>query len=487
MTAWWLTGDTRAVMAQLPAGSVDLCLFSPPFLALRSYLPDDDPAKADEIGSEANPAEFIDTLLDVTEACARLLAPHGTLCVELGDTYSGSGGAGGDYAENGLRDGQAKFSGSKRQGNQRNDKVEMAAQGIIGTTSGERAKAFGGWPLPKSLALIPEAYRMALAYGRNPHNGRTTDPWRIRNVIRWVRPNPPVGALGDKFRPATSEMVVACKAKDRWFDLDAVRTPHAAASVTRSTSSAPRRMTSRVHATPGGDRESGGADGAPLDINPAGAPPLDWWDEIADIYQTAIETCAGDVRDGAKVARSIIAERYGSDAWEISPGGYSGTHYAVFPPELCVKPIEAMCPRRVCRTCGKPSRRLVDTEQVLHRADRADRKPYGPGSMAEGYQKRSTSVTTTTGWSTCGCPGADGIRLDGYHTGTGWRPGIVLDPFGGSGTTASVASGHSRDSISIDLDRRNADLARDRIGMWFAEITPADIAAGWMPHNPLSR
>ena len=39
---------------------------------------------------------------------------------------------------------------------------------------------------------------MALAYGRNPHNGRTTDPWRIRNVIRWVRPNPPVGALGDK-------------------------------------------------------------------------------------------------------------------------------------------------------------------------------------------------------------------------------------------------------------------------------------------------
>jgi site-specific DNA-methyltransferase (adenine-specific) len=485
VTAWWITGDTRKVMAQLPAGSVDLCLFSPPFLALRSYLDPDDPAKPLEIGSEANPAEFIDTLLDVTEACARLLAPHGTLCVELGDTYSGSGGAGGDYADDGLRAGQAKFRQERKNG--RNDKVEMAAHGIVGTTSGERAKAFGGWPQSKSLALIPEAYRMALAYGRNPHNGRTTDPWRIRNVIRWVRPNPPVGALGDKFRPATSEMVVACKAKDRWFDLDAVRTAH---------KYDPAKTTGNGYTK--GNPSGAGEDNA-MPSNPAGAPPLDWWDEIADIYQTAIETCAGDVRDGAKVARSIIAERYGSDAWEISPGGYSGTHYAVFPPELCVKPIEAMCPRRVCRTCSKPSRRLVG-EATYHRND-SDKVPArlakSNGSrIAEGVNQHhnadgaNTSVTrqtTTTGWSTCGCPGADGIRLDGYHTGPGWRPGIVLDPFGGSGTTASVASGHSRDSISIDLDRRNADLARDRIGMWFAEITEADIAAGWMPHNPLSR
>ena len=68
-----------------------------------------------------------------------------------------------------------------------------------------------GWPADKSLTLIPETFRFALAYGFNPHTGRTTTPWRIRNVIRWVRPNPPVGALGDKFRPATSEMVVFCR------------------------------------------------------------------------------------------------------------------------------------------------------------------------------------------------------------------------------------------------------------------------------------
>ena len=43
--------------------TVDLVLTSPPFLALRSYLPDGHPDKAKEIGSEPTPAEFIDTNL----------------------------------------------------------------------------------------------------------------------------------------------------------------------------------------------------------------------------------------------------------------------------------------------------------------------------------------------------------------------------------------------------------------------------------------
>ena len=44
--------------------------------------------------------------------------------------------------------------------------------------------------------------------------------------------------------------------------------------------------------------------------------------------------------------------------------------------------------------------------------------------------------------------------------------GTILDPFGGSGTTAAVATGHGRDCISIDFDERNADLARQRVGMF---------------------
>ncbi len=61
-------------------------------------------------------------------------------------------------------------------------------------------------------------------------------------------------------------------------------------------------------------------------------------------------------------------------------------------------------------------------------------------------------VPQTTGWTDCG-----------HET---WRRGVVLDPFGGSGTTAVVALGHGRDAVLIDIDEKNADLARERVGMW---------------------
>ena len=37
--ATYITGDVRDVLATIPDGSVDLVMTSPPFLALRSYLP----------------------------------------------------------------------------------------------------------------------------------------------------------------------------------------------------------------------------------------------------------------------------------------------------------------------------------------------------------------------------------------------------------------------------------------------------------------
>ena len=94
MTLRYVVGDTRDVTATIPDGSVDLIFTSPPFLALRSYLPADHAEKHREIGSEPNPAQFLDTLLELTAEWGRVLAPHGTLAVELGDTYSGSNEAG---------------------------------------------------------------------------------------------------------------------------------------------------------------------------------------------------------------------------------------------------------------------------------------------------------------------------------------------------------------------------------------------------------
>lgn len=440
MTAWWVVGDTRDVTALIPDASVDLILTSPPFLALRSYLPAGHVDKHREIGSESTPAEFVDMLLGLTAEWRRILTPTGSLVVELGDTYSGSGGAGGDYAEDGLRDGQPKFKQATKNaqpdakyGDGRDWEHERSHR------ARKRDTAYPGWPEPKSLCLIPELYRIGLVYGLNPLTGQPSPAGRFRgrNVIRWVRPNPPVGALGDKFRPATSDLVVACTAKDRWFDLDAVRTPGTEPGAVKT------------HSTKQHNPSQGWtSNNAEIHQNPNGAPPLDWW--------------------------------------QIVPGGFSGAHYAVFPAELCVKPIEAMCPRRVCVSCSKPSRRVVGeatytqtrngkTPATLHMQD-GSRRAEGVNQWATTGDTSVQRSAPTTGWSSCGCPGTDGLRLDGYHTGLGWRPGRVLDPFAGSGTVAAVASGHGRDSVGIDIDSRNADLARERVGMFLEPVTAADLA-----------
>ena len=77
-TATWITGSTLEVLRRMPSDSVDLVMTSPPFLALRSYLPDDDPAKAHEIGQESTPGEFIDALVEIVEELRRIVALHHT-------------------------------------------------------------------------------------------------------------------------------------------------------------------------------------------------------------------------------------------------------------------------------------------------------------------------------------------------------------------------------------------------------------------------
>lgn len=52
--------------------------------------------------------------------------------------------------------------------------------------------------------------------------------------------------------------------------------------------------------------------------------------------------------------------------------------------------------------------------------------------------------------------------------------GVVLDPFGGSGTVGMVADGQHKDAILIDLDERNVPMATDRIrgdSPLFAEVS----------------
>ena len=92
----------NALNLPLADNSVDLCITSPPYFALRAYQ-DQGEVYDGQIGSEATPQEFLEALWVWTAGCRRVLKPSGSLWVNLGDKYSSDdkwGGASGDRNAN---------------------------------------------------------------------------------------------------------------------------------------------------------------------------------------------------------------------------------------------------------------------------------------------------------------------------------------------------------------------------------------------------
>jgi DNA modification methylase len=340
-------GNVFDIIAELPAGSVNSVITSPPYWRKRAYLDADHPSKADEIGQEASPGEFLATMLRLTDALWDVVADDGTIWFNLGDTASGSGGAGGDYNDDGWREGQNRWAGSNRA-------VRDASPGTYACTD---------VPLRKSVCWIPELFGASLAYGRNLLTGEACRQWITRPQITWCKPAPTPGEIIDKFREATELIVWASKRPTYYFDLDAVRLP-AVPENERTTwnQNGPKAEATRA----AGKDVSGHERCTKRTTNPAGAPPLNWW--------------------------------------KVNTSGYEGAHFATFPPELIRRPVIASCP---------------------------------PG-------------------------------------------GLILDCFGGSGTTGQVATGHGRDALLIDLDDDNIDLARERVGGLFFREASIEDACGWL-------
>lgn len=114
-----------------------------------------------------------------------------------------------------------------------------------------------------------------------------------------------------------------------------------------------------------------------------------------------------------------------SDVWALSTAAYRGAHFAVFPTDLVLRPLLATCPEQVCSSCGAVWRRAKQ---------RRDGRLLATGSLR----------------AACDCR-------------SGWKPGVVLDPFMGAGTVALVAEAHDRDWVGIELNPAYAELARQRL------------------------
>ncbi|WP_246281896.1 DNA-methyltransferase [Fodinicola acaciae] len=113
------------------------------------------------------------------------------------------------------------------------------------------------------------------------------------------------------------------------------------------------------------------------------------------------------------------------DVWRLPTVGFKGAHFATFPRALAERAIRAGCPEQRCATCYLPWQRPM----LRGLGGSARRGALGP---------------------TCDCD-------------AGIQPGLVLDPFLGSGTTALVAEQLHRDWLGIELNTDFAQLAMQRL------------------------
>jgi hypothetical protein len=137
------------------------------------------------------------------------------------------------------------------------------------------------------------------------------------------------------------------------------------------------------------------------------------------------------------------------DVWLINPQGFSEAHFATFPPALIEPMIKAGTSEHgACSVYGAPWERMVEK---LPTTGRTAQNGMGNGELGSSA-RFGDAHTDTTGWRPT-CEHADAPVV----------PCVVLDPFGGAGTTALVADRLGRDAIIIELNPRYAEMARRRI------------------------
>lgn len=164
-------------------------------------------------------------------------------------------------------------------------------------------------------------------------------------------------------------------------------------------------------------------------------------------------------------------QRNKRSVWTVATQPFKEAHFATFPPALiepCI--LAGTSSHGYCAKCGAPwVRQSEPIIQAGHTGSTDSAYPEGSTANRLALLRQAareqgveyTGARRTTGWkATCAC--AAGIV-----------PGVVLDPFGGAGTTGLVADRLGRDAILIELNPAYADMAENRIrndAPLFAEV-----------------
>lgn len=171
-------GDCLAVMKSMENGSVSCVVTSPPYYGLRDY------GVEGQLGLEETLQEYVERTVEIFREVRRVLREDGTLWLNLGDSYNGSGGAGGDYNKGGLREGQPRYPGRNEMGLKRKD-------------------------------LMGVPWRVAFAL--------QADGWWLRQDIIWSKPNVIPESVTDRCTKAHEYVFLLSKSEKYFFNQKAIQ------------------------------------------------------------------------------------------------------------------------------------------------------------------------------------------------------------------------------------------------------------------------
>jgi len=186
MAAQILIGDCLKSLAMLPPESVQCCVTSPPYYGLRDY------GHKEQIGLEETPDEYVAKMVEVFREVRRVLRKNGTLWLNLGDTYAGSG-KGADANKTTQKETYAPDPDSPQM---RMSKTPPGCK-------------------PKDLIGIPWMTAFALR----------ADGWYLRQDIIWHKPNAMPESVTDRCTKAHEYIFLLSKSAKYFYDHEAVKEP----------------------------------------------------------------------------------------------------------------------------------------------------------------------------------------------------------------------------------------------------------------------
>ncbi|MCQ2311583.1 MAG: site-specific DNA-methyltransferase [Paludibacteraceae bacterium] len=167
-------------LKKLPGECIDCCVTSPPYYGLRDY------GHKDQIGLEETPEAYVQKLVAVFHEIKRCMKPTGTLWLNLGDSYSGTG----DHK------------------NSQDPKNKKGLRKNVNSIT----KSMEGYK-PKDLIGIPWMTAFSLR----------ADGWYLRQDIIWHKPNPMPEGVTDRCTKSHEYIFLLTKSARYYFDHEAIQ------------------------------------------------------------------------------------------------------------------------------------------------------------------------------------------------------------------------------------------------------------------------